>query len=106
MFTAPLPTAIAAAQTNLAAPQHLATFHRLRAKTEPITVHQLRAQFRVLVDKVSGEAGLYAPEHAAIALKQAEGDVHEAVVILRAFRQTLSRRHTSEIIDTRRMWVQ
>jgi alpha-D-ribose 1-methylphosphonate 5-triphosphate synthase subunit PhnI len=53
-----------------------------------------------------GEASLYAPEHAALALKQSEGDVHEAVVILRAYRQTLTRRYISAIIDTRAMFVQ
>jgi alpha-D-ribose 1-methylphosphonate 5-triphosphate synthase subunit PhnI len=106
MFTAPFPTAVVAAHASLDAAQRLAAFQRLRRDTAPITLHQLRAQFRFLVDKTMGEAGLHAPEHAALALKQAEGDVHEAVVILRAFRQTLSRRYTSEIVDTRLMWVQ
>ena len=86
MFTAPLPTAITAAQASLAAAQRLATFQRLRERSSPIELVQLRAQFRMLISKVVGEAGLYAPEHTALALKQSEGDVHEAVIILRAFR--------------------
>lgn len=78
----------------------LASFMRLRARTRPLELTQIRAQFRALVDQAMGEAGLYAPEHAALALLQAEGDLGEAVVILRAFRQTVARRHTTGIIDT------
>jgi alpha-D-ribose 1-methylphosphonate 5-triphosphate synthase subunit PhnI len=52
-----------------------------------------------------GEGSLYSPEHAAIALKQVEGDVHEAAFILRAFRATLSRNYTSEVTNTRDMFV-
>lgn len=106
MFTAPSPRAVAAAQSARADAERLANFERLRQRSNPITLAQLRAQFRLLVDKVMGEAGLHAPEHTALALKQAEGDVHEAVVILRAFRQTVARRYTSAIIDTRAMAVQ
>ena len=106
MFTAPSPRAVAAAQSARADAERLANFERLRQVSTPITLAQLRAQFRLLVDKVMGEAGLHAPEHTALALKQAEGDVHEAVVILRAFRQAVTRRYTSAIIDTRAMAVQ
>lgn len=106
MFTAPFPAAVVAAHASLDAAQRLAAFQRLRRDTAPVTLRQLRAQFRLLIDKTIGEAGLHAPEHAALALKQAEGDVHEAVAILRAFRQTLTRRYTSAIVDTRLMWVQ
>jgi alpha-D-ribose 1-methylphosphonate 5-triphosphate synthase subunit PhnI len=106
MFTAHSPRAVAAAQSARADAERLANFERLRQVSTPITLAQLRAQFRLLVDKVMGEAGLHAPEHTALALKQAEGDVHEAVVILRAFRQAVTRRYTSAIIDTRAMAVQ
>lgn len=106
MFTTRSPHAVASAETTLAAAARLSVFERLRHRSTPVTVGQLRAQFRLLIDKVMGEAGLYAPEPAALALKQAEGDACEAVVILRAFRQTLPRRHTSAIIDTRTMFVQ
>lgn len=38
-----------------------------------------------------GEASLYAPRLAALALKQAQGSPDEAVFLLRAFRSTLER---------------
>jgi alpha-D-ribose 1-methylphosphonate 5-triphosphate synthase subunit PhnI len=106
MLTTTPPATVAAAQATRAAAARLARFERLRTRSAPIALTPLRAQFRMLISKVVGEAGLYAPEHAALALKQAEGDAHEAVVILRAFRQTLARHHTSAIIDTRTMAVQ
>ncbi len=39
------------------------------------------------------ESGLYAPAYAALALKQAEGSIEEAVFLLRAYRSTLSRNY-------------
>ena len=83
----------------------LVEFYRLREQTPPITVEQIRTQMRLSVDKVMGEGGLYAPEYAAIALKQSEGEVFEAAFILRAFITTLQRRYYSETISTREMFI-
>lgn len=44
-----------------------------------------------LVDRAMGEASLYAPDLAALALLQTGGDLAEAVLILRAFRTTQPR---------------
>lgn len=44
-----------------------------------------------LVDRVMGEASLYAPDLAALALAQAGGDLSEAVLLLRAWRTTQPR---------------
>jgi alpha-D-ribose 1-methylphosphonate 5-triphosphate synthase subunit PhnI len=85
--------------------KELVEFYRLREETPPISIQQVRTQMRLAVDKVMGEGGLYAPEYAAIALKQAEGEVFEAAFILRAFITTLQRRYYSETIDTREMFV-
>ena len=85
--------------------RELVEFYRLREETPPITVEQVRTQMRLAVDKVMGEGGLYAPEYAAIALKQSEGEVFEAAFIIRAFITTLERRYYSETIDTREMFV-
>ena len=71
----------------------------------PLDVKQIQAQMRAAIDKIMGEGGLYAPEYAAIALKQSEGDVFEGAFILRAFRATLQRNYYSEIINTREMFV-
>src|ERR1700733_11903440 len=85
--------------------QELVEFYRLKNAVTPLDVKQIRSQLRLAVDKVIGEGGLYAPDYAAIALKQAEGEVFEAAFILRAFRTTLQRRYYSETINTREMFI-
>ena len=55
----------------------------------------LRDRMKLLIDRVMSEAGLYAPDYAALALKQCEGSTEEAVFLLRAYRSTLSRNYTS-----------
>lgn len=106
MFSPPPPAPVQLTRKVIAAAEHVARFERLRSRTAPVTLTALRGQFRAIIDQVMGEAGLYAPEHAALALTQAEGDTHEAVVILRAFRSTLTRRYTSAVIDTSAMFVE
>ena len=44
-----------------------------------------------LLDRIMGEASLYAPQLAALALTQSGGDLYEAVLLLRAFRSTQPR---------------
>jgi alpha-D-ribose 1-methylphosphonate 5-triphosphate synthase subunit PhnI len=83
----------------------LVEFYRIRDSITPIEIEQIKFQLRLAVDKVMGEGGLFTPEYAAIALKQAEGEVFEAAFILRAFRTTLQRRYYSETINTREMFV-
>lgn len=83
----------------------LVEFYRIRNSITPIEIDQIKSQLRLAVDKVMGEGGLFTPEYAAIALKQAEGEVFEAAFILRAFRTTLQRRFYSETINTREMFV-
>lgn len=58
-----------------------------------------------LIEQVMGEASLYAPRLAAVALKQAQGSPEEAVFLLRAFRSTLERPYVSRVIDTQGMSV-
>ncbi len=57
----------------------------------PLTVQQILTQQRAVVDQVMGEGGLYAPDLAALAVKQAEGDTMEAAFLIRAYRSTLPR---------------
>ena len=85
--------------------QQLVEFYRLKDATAPLEIKQVQTQLRMAVDKVMGEGGVYTPEYAAIALKQAEGEVFEAAFILRAFRATLQRKYYSEAINTREMFV-
>lgn len=59
----------------------------------------------LLVDRVMSEAGLYSKEYAALALKQCEGAVEEAVFLLRAYRSTLTRNYYTHTVDTSDMRV-
>lgn len=54
-------------------------------------VTTLRAALPMLIDRVMGEASLYEPDLAALALAQAGGDLYEAVLLLRAWRTTQPR---------------
>jgi len=70
-----------------------------------IEVAQIAQQLGQAVDRVMGEGSLYDRELAALALKQAEGDMVEAVFLLRAYRTTLPRFAASQPLDTARMQV-
>jgi alpha-D-ribose 1-methylphosphonate 5-triphosphate synthase subunit PhnI len=83
----------------------LLDFYRLKNATSPLEIHQIVSQLRIAVGKIMSEGSLYAPEYAAIAIKQAEGDLLEAAFIIRAFRTTLERRFVSETLNTREMFV-
>jgi alpha-D-ribose 1-methylphosphonate 5-triphosphate synthase subunit PhnI len=83
----------------------LVDYFRWKGRTEPIEVDQARTQMRFAVDRAMGEGSLYAPEHAALALLQVEGDSFEAAFHLRAYRATLERRYFSEVLNTREMSV-
>ncbi len=68
-----------------------------------LSVAQIREQLPLAVDRVMGEGSLYDPELAALAIKQAAGDLVEAIFLLRAYRTTLPRLGYSEPLDTARM---
>lgn len=59
-------------------------------------VEAIGAALPWLVDKVMGEASLYAPDLAALALAQSGGDLFEAVLLLRAWRTTQPRLAVAE----------
>ena len=71
----------------------------------PWSTDEIEGTFPELVDQVMGEASLYAPRLAALALKQAQGSPDEAVFLLRAFRSTLERPYVSRPVDTAQMRV-
>jgi alpha-D-ribose 1-methylphosphonate 5-triphosphate synthase subunit PhnI len=76
-----------------------------RAEPE-LTIAQIRQQMRLAVARVMTEGSVYDEELAALALKQAAGDVVEAIFLLRAYRTTLPRFGYTCPIDTERMDVQ
>lgn len=68
-----------------------------------LSVAQIREQLPLAVDRVMSEGSLYDPELAALAIKQAGGDLVEAIFLLRAYRTTLPRFGYSLPMDTARM---
>jgi alpha-D-ribose 1-methylphosphonate 5-triphosphate synthase subunit PhnI len=64
-----------------------------------LDTEQFTGRLRLLVDRVMGEAGLWAPDLAAMALRQAEGDVIEAVHLLRAYKSTLPRIAVAKVLN-------
>jgi alpha-D-ribose 1-methylphosphonate 5-triphosphate synthase subunit PhnI len=72
--------------------------------TQPeLTVSQIRQQLKLSVDRVMTEGSVYDPELAALAIKQASGDLVEAIFLLRAYRATLPRLGNTCPLDTTRM---
>ena len=65
-----------------------------------LSVAQIREQMSLAVNRVMAEGSLYDPDLAALAIKQARGDLIEAVFLIRAYRTTLPRFGTSEPIET------
>ena len=86
--------------------------HRLLAEarrgdpaTPEITLDQIDGQLALAVDRVMCEGSLYDRELASLAIKQARGDLLEAVFLLRAFRTTLARFGATEPLDTASMSI-
>ncbi|BBN97538.1 carbon-phosphorus lyase complex subunit PhnI [Sporolactobacillus terrae] len=80
-------------------------WYRLKDADHALEVTAIEKQMRHLVDRVISESGLYAPNDAALALKQAEGDPAEAAFLLRAYRSTLERNVESLTVDPGQMRV-
>ena len=78
----------------------LAKRGRGSADTPRIDYPQIRDQMGVLVSRVMAEGSLYDPDLAAKALLQAQGDVLEAVTLLRSYRTTLPRFGITIAVDT------
>ncbi len=84
--------------------------HRLLAKKRrgntaipELSVTQIREQLPLAVARVMTEGSLFDEELAALAIKQAAGDLVEAIFLLRAYRTTLPRFSPSLPIDTSSM---
>ena len=63
-------------------------------------VAQIREQLGLAVNRVMAEGSLYDPDLAALAIKQARGDLIEAVFLIRAYRTTLPRLGASRPVET------
>jgi len=65
-----------------------------------LSLAQIQQQLAGAVDRVMTEGSIYDRELAALAIKQAAGDLVEAVFLLRAYRTTLPRLAASEPVET------
>jgi alpha-D-ribose 1-methylphosphonate 5-triphosphate synthase subunit PhnI len=88
-----------------AAHAQLAEERRGDATVPELTLAQIEQQLGLAVDRVMTEGSLHDRELAALAIKQARGDLVEAIFLLRAYRTTLPRLGASLPIDTARMTV-
>lgn len=70
-----------------------------------VSYELIRDALPELVEQVQSEGSLWAPDEAAVAVKQARGSVEEAVFLMRAWRSTLERLYVSRVIDTSEMRV-
>jgi alpha-D-ribose 1-methylphosphonate 5-triphosphate synthase subunit PhnI len=70
-----------------------------------LTLKQISGQLTLAVDRVMTEGSLYDRDLAALAIKQARGDLIEAIFLLRAFRATLPRFGATEPLDTGSMQI-
>lgn len=95
--------AVKGGQEAILASSELSRYYRVRHAATSLDVDILPSQMRFLVDRVMSEAGFYGPDHAALALKQAQGDIYEAAFLLRAYRSTVPRNHVSLPLDTKEM---
>jgi len=68
-----------------------------------LSIAQIREQLSLAVNRVMAEGSLYDPDLAALAIKQARGDLIEAIFLIRAYRTTLPRFGASEPVDTASM---
>ena len=87
--------------------QAIASAHRLLAEerrgdpaTPELSLAQIDQQLAFAVDRVMAEGSLYDRELAALAVKQARGDLIEAIFLARAYRTTLPRFGATLPIDT------
>jgi alpha-D-ribose 1-methylphosphonate 5-triphosphate synthase subunit PhnI len=71
-----------------------------------LSVAQIREQMPLAVARVMSEGSLYDRDLAALAIKQASGDLIEAIFLLRAYRTTLPRLISTVPVDTTRMQIE
>jgi alpha-D-ribose 1-methylphosphonate 5-triphosphate synthase subunit PhnI len=81
----------------------LAEARRGDASVPELSVAQIREQMALAVARVMAEGSLYDADLAALAIKQARGDLVEAVFLIRAYRTTLPRFAASVPVETARM---
>ena len=87
---------------------HRLLAHRRRGDraVPEVAADQIREQLSLAVDRVMNEGSLFDRDLAALAIKQARGDLIEAAFLVRAYRTTLPRFGYSVPVDTAAMAVE
>ena len=99
--------AVKGGEAAIKAAHELLADRRRGDRTLPaISLEQISEQMALAVDRVMSEGALYERELAALAIKQARGDMIEAIFLLRAYRTTLPRMGYSKPVDTSAMQIQ
>lgn len=71
-----------------------------------VDVKNVKSGMRGLIDIVMSEGSLYSERLASLAIKQSEGNVEEAVFLIRAYRSTLERKYYTKTVNTEDMRVE
>ncbi|EEP92654.1 carbon-phosphorus lyase complex subunit PhnI [Yersinia kristensenii] len=96
--------AVKGGEKAIAAAHQLLEYQRRGATQIPaVDCEQIEQQLGLAVDRVMTEGGIYDRELAALAIKQASGDLVEAIFLLRAYRTTLPRLAVSQPLTTGNM---
>jgi len=83
----------------------LAEERRGDPKVKELETEQIKEQLGLAVSRVMAEGSLYDKDLCALAIKQARGDMIEAIFLIRAYRTTLPRFAYTEAIDTSKMQI-
>src|ERR1044072_7704316 len=95
--------AVKGGETAIAHSLHLLADRRRGARRVPeVSLQQSDHQLALAVDRVMTEGSCYDRELAALAIKQARGDLIEAIFLLRAYRTNLPRLAVTLPIETER----
>jgi alpha-D-ribose 1-methylphosphonate 5-triphosphate synthase subunit PhnI len=84
----------------------LADRRRGNRSVPAIGLEQIVEQLALAVDRVMAEGSLYDTELAALAVKQARGDMIEAIFLVRAYRTTLPRFGYTKPVETSQMAIE
>ena len=76
--------------------QLLADRRRGNREIAELSLEQIKEQLALAVDRVMAEGSLYDPDLAALAIKQARGDLIEAIFLVRALRRKPDHGHCDD----------
>lgn len=81
------------------------TFKRIHSQ-QVLEIEAIMAGMQGMIDQVMSESSLYSEFLAALAIKQSQGNMEEAVFLLRAHRSTLPRNYYTRVVETDNMFVE